>query len=171
MFHLNSMVNIYVKILVNLIILIAWNESTCDEGFPKSREWLRFIVSVKNICNFYCFNILLIQISCANVENTVILIAYCNYISLLILFNQVHFNVFTFKLMLLNFFICFKTIYLKLKMVHVIMQMLCVSILSNNNSVFCIIANYNIDDATIICVNVMLVSKMLKYFFRLIKNI
>ena len=56
-------------------------------------------------------------------------------------------------------------------MVHVIMQMLCVSILCNNNSVLCIIANYNIDDAATVSVNVMLVSKMLKYFFRLIKNI
>ena len=126
---------------------------------------------MKNISNFDCFNIFLLQISNANVENTVILIANSYNTPFLILFNQVHFNIFTFKLMLLNFFICFKTIYLKLKMVHVIMQMLCVSILSNNNSVFCIIANYNIDDAAIICVNVMLVSKMLKYFFRLIKNI
>lgn len=30
MLHLNSVIDIYVQIIVNLIVLIAWNESTCN---------------------------------------------------------------------------------------------------------------------------------------------
>jgi hypothetical protein len=87
MLHLNSVIDIYVQIIVNFIVLIARNESTCNEWFPKARKRLSFIVSMENIGDFHSFYILFSQINNAHVEYTIILVTNRNDITSLILLN------------------------------------------------------------------------------------